>query len=426
MSNTLKFGNGEWYGKKDTILAYNDENSNFKPLPFSFDRASSATVVNKAGLIETVGSGEPRIDFSDDAKGALLLEPSRSNLNTYSEAFDNAYWGKIGSSVTSGFASPSGDLSSFKLATDTSNGIHYITKTVTSSLGKKTFSFYVDYTKNDYVSCSMTYNTNSRGVGIIINLTNDAVFDSINSSTDYTLNIKTVGNFKRIELSAQNTVDDILNTIFISPYNGEEYTWNNAKKTPLYQGDGTSGVYIFGAQLEVGSYATSYIPTQGSAVTRTVEYSKILNQPILKATNKFTMFFDAPKFLEVNGGVGSFDNVMLNLGAAESAYDSGGGLHIYNKVWYYNSGSVSTNIGICYNSLTDSKFAISYDGTSFHKYANGVKIGSIALSASMVNWDTFQTSGMNDAQLDERSWNLKNLKLYNTALSDSELQALTT
>ena len=41
--NTLKFGNGEWYGKKDTILAYNDLNSNFKPLPFSFDRASSAT-----------------------------------------------------------------------------------------------------------------------------------------------------------------------------------------------------------------------------------------------------------------------------------------------------------------------------------------------------------------------------------------------
>ena len=41
--NTLKFGNGEWYGKKDTILAYNDENSNFKPLPFSFDRDTLAT-----------------------------------------------------------------------------------------------------------------------------------------------------------------------------------------------------------------------------------------------------------------------------------------------------------------------------------------------------------------------------------------------
>ena len=85
--NTLKFGNGEWYGKKDTILAYNDENSNFKPLPFSFDRASSATRVNKDGLIETVGSGEPRIDYKDDSKGALKLEPSRSNLVTYSNLF---------------------------------------------------------------------------------------------------------------------------------------------------------------------------------------------------------------------------------------------------------------------------------------------------------------------------------------------------
>ena len=38
--NTLKFGNGEWYGKEGTILAYNDENYNYKPLPFNFERDS--------------------------------------------------------------------------------------------------------------------------------------------------------------------------------------------------------------------------------------------------------------------------------------------------------------------------------------------------------------------------------------------------
>ena len=124
MANTLKFGNGEWYGKKDTILAYNDENYNYKPLPFSFERASSGTVVNKAGLIETVGSGEPRIDYKDDVKGALLLEPQRTNLLPYSEAFDNAYWTKNGASVVSGFTSPKGDLSAFKLVEDTSTGVH--------------------------------------------------------------------------------------------------------------------------------------------------------------------------------------------------------------------------------------------------------------------------------------------------------------
>ena len=58
--NTLKFGNGEWYGKEDTILAYNDENNNYKPLPFTFERASTATVVGKDGLIKTVGSGRTK------------------------------------------------------------------------------------------------------------------------------------------------------------------------------------------------------------------------------------------------------------------------------------------------------------------------------------------------------------------------------
>ena len=73
MANTLKFGNGEWYGKKDTILAYNDENNNYKPLLFDFSRASSATRVNKDGLIETVGGGQARIDFKDDSKGSFVV-----------------------------------------------------------------------------------------------------------------------------------------------------------------------------------------------------------------------------------------------------------------------------------------------------------------------------------------------------------------
>ena len=86
MANTFKFGNGEWAVGKETALAYNDENSNFKPLPFTFDRASTATVVNKQGLIETVGIDEPRIDFLNNTKGHLLLEPERRNIVTDSEA----------------------------------------------------------------------------------------------------------------------------------------------------------------------------------------------------------------------------------------------------------------------------------------------------------------------------------------------------
>ena len=100
MANTLKLGAGKWATGKDTVLSFNDENNNFKPLPFSFSRASSATVVNQSGLIETVGSGEPRIDFKDNTKGALLLEPSRTNSLLQSNSLDQ--WSKSTSMEVTG------------------------------------------------------------------------------------------------------------------------------------------------------------------------------------------------------------------------------------------------------------------------------------------------------------------------------------
>jgi hypothetical protein len=123
MANTLKFGNGEWYGKKDTILAYNDENRNFKPLPFNFSRESSATVINKDGLIEEVGSGQPRIDFKDNTKGALLLEPSRTNYLPKSERLDQ--WSAASNAtVEYGFPDPFGGNKAVK-ATSSSTAQAY-------------------------------------------------------------------------------------------------------------------------------------------------------------------------------------------------------------------------------------------------------------------------------------------------------------
>ena len=98
MANTFKFGNGNWAVKDGYALAYNDENGNFKPLPFDFTRASSATTLNRQGLIETVGSDKPRIDFTDNTSGHLLLEPQRTNSLTYSTLAFN------GGSIPTGWA----------------------------------------------------------------------------------------------------------------------------------------------------------------------------------------------------------------------------------------------------------------------------------------------------------------------------------
>tara|TARA_R100000426_G_scaffold67083_1_gene46744 strand:- start:285 stop:578 length:294 start_codon:yes stop_codon:yes gene_type:complete len=63
MANTFKFGNENWAVKDGKVLAYNDENNAFKPLPFTFARSSSATRVDNEGLIKTTDSGFARIDF---------------------------------------------------------------------------------------------------------------------------------------------------------------------------------------------------------------------------------------------------------------------------------------------------------------------------------------------------------------------------
>ena len=87
MANTLNVGNGDWATKENSLLGYNSENGNYKPLPFDFTRASNGTFVNKSGLIETAANGVPRIDFLGNTNGALFLEPQRTNLVTYSSDF---------------------------------------------------------------------------------------------------------------------------------------------------------------------------------------------------------------------------------------------------------------------------------------------------------------------------------------------------
>ena len=406
MANTFKFGNGQWAVGKETALAYNDENSNFKPLPFDFDRGSTATVVNKNGLIETVGTDEPRIDFLNNTNGHLVIEPSRQNKMPSSEDFNGADWNRSFLTITSDDAiSPYGTSTADKIAF-TGNGSLRAWNTFTFT-DAYTFSIFVKKGNSRYVTLRSFAFTTSAIIGFDL--------DNVTAQTGGVIE-QYPNNWFRLSISKNISSDADKNGYFYF------YLPNNLGSTTSVSGN---YAYIFGNQIEEGSYATSYIPTSGSAVTRSADYTKILNSPILKATNQFTLFFDAKDFLLVNGTSTSFDDVMFVLGAGESAYDAGTSIHIYNRTWFYYNGSTADHIGVCYNALTDSKFAISYDGTKYTRYANGVKLGTFTVTASMANWDSITTGASNDAQGDERTFNLSNLQLYNTALSDSELQALT-
>jgi hypothetical protein len=265
MANTLKFGNGQWATKVGSTLAYNDEGGNFKPLPFNFTRSTGGTRVNKDGLIEVVTNNKPRIDFLNDSNGALLLEPQRSNLALYSNDLSNAAWDKSYSTITSNAAiSPDGTTNANKVVETTDTGLHRAGQgAIAVTSGQVyTFSFYAKAAERNELELQR------------IN-TSGTVFNNISVTTaDLILGTLSVG--LNVTSSSINSVGDgwyriSLSLTAIATGSGGLNIGMQKDGNVSYLGDGTSGVYIYGFQAEQGSYATSYIPTQGATATRVAE-----------------------------------------------------------------------------------------------------------------------------------------------------------
>jgi hypothetical protein len=402
MASTLKLGNGNWGVKEDSLLAYSDKNNNFLPLPFDFSRASSATVVNKAGLIETVQSGEPRIDFSDSVDGALLLEPQRSNLLTYSEDFNDASWIKSRASITdNSLISPDGTLNADKLIPNTYNTAnHYIRKTASIiNLTDYSYSFFAKKGEYNFVS---TY-VSALGGAYSWDLENGVVIAGINAF------IENYGNgWYRCGLNATSSSTSLSCRIYANKY---------SDRNTSFQGDGTSGVYIYGAQLEQGSYATSYIPTQGSSSTRIAEIcnnsgsAQDFNDSEGVLYGEFsTNNTDSPNWLNIS------DTSAVNwlfLGKQDG----------YIRVYLRANDSVILDYT---KPLEDkNKIALSYKSGDIKVYINGVNVdnstNTFSFTSALSRIDFNQYSG--GGTQTQIAW--KAITVFNTALTDEELIELT-
>ncbi len=387
MSNTLKFGNGNWATKEGSTLAYNDENNNFKPLPFSFERDSSATVVNKDGLIEVVGAGMPRIDYKDNSEGALLLEPQSTNLITHSSELTNSSWVKTNTgtgsapSITSNYSiSPDGtqnaDRVIFNLNGGTANGdISQVSVTIGSVSS-------ASYTNSVYIKSNTSNNydlvvTDPSGGHIIKNI-----------STEW----------QRFD----NPRESVTNASFRIRLRGDEGTSDYAD------------VSIWGAQIEEGSYATSYIPTSGSTVTRLADSCSQTTPSGVIGQTEGTLFVDVD-FLTFSG----FDYFGLNDGSNnERVLIQRSGTNIKT---YINSTEIDSQ---SLSSLSN-KIAVSYKANEYKFYLNGTKIAtntSSSVTPSGLNTFEFELGGGFGLFAYLKT---KDARVYNTVLTDEELVALT-
>ena len=395
MANTLNLGNGNWATKEDSLLAYNSENGNFKPLPFDFTRASSATVVNKAGLIETVGSGEPRIDFSNDAKGALLLEPTRLQLLPYSEDFTNAAWVKTNVTLTSSnVISPDGTQNASKIEATASDSSLQDSITVTSG---------TTYTLSVYLkTVSGTLDT-AIGLG----------------SPGFPQNEGEGGRYKNITVTNE----------------WKRYTLTSTADASAATGIGVGGfnsfstgeeVYVWGAQLEQGSYATSYIPNFGNSagVTRSADVcNNGGNEQVINST-------EGTLYVEANL-IDGYDN--NNFLATIFDNSNGGNNHVIIQRYLGNIQS-KIKVGTTQAEITESnttsgnkKIAFTYKANEFKMFVNGSQVGLTDTSGSVFSPNTLDKINVGSYYNSTLSFNngVKDLRVYNTALTDAELQALT-
>ena len=391
MANTFKFGNGNWAVKDGYALAYNDENNNFKPLPFDFTRASSATRVNKQGLIETVPSGKPRIDFTDNTSGHLLLEPSRTNYSIYSQ--DTSTWTYV--EFGSGSA---GTITTGK--TDMFGGTNAI---------------------------QINFPANAENVSVRFGHTTSSISSG---SAQTSLYVKLVGSTTSDKIIQLRTGSDAEN-ITISGDSFVRYTKTHTKASneafniKLRPGEGTSSggfsIIVCHPQEEAGSHETSYIPTSGSAVTRSAETAN--------GAGNSTVFNDSEGVLYAEIAALANDGTIRRLAIANSAAT---GLH---RLEYYSTNNVifgvtyilPSNQAVLSYTLPDAtefvKIAYKYKANDFALWVNGVEVntdssGSVPTGLTKLNFDN--GAGGNDFY-----GKVKQLMVFNEALSDSELQALT-
>jgi hypothetical protein len=239
----------------------------------TFTRTSSATRVNSDGLIEVVPANSPRFDFdpiSGESLG-LLVEEARSNLLLRSEELQDVYWSTDNGTLESSTAqTPRGDTFATKFVGNADTSWKRFFRFTPISAGNfYTASFFVKAAGIRYCSTyfrSSEFGDFNAGNMLVIDLeTGDiAVGNTISGKVE-----KFPNGWFRISISKLATASSQTQCV-VSLAESLALTFN-----PSILGDGTSGIYIWGAQLEEGAFPTSYIPTTTSTVTRTADNASI-------------------------------------------------------------------------------------------------------------------------------------------------------
>jgi hypothetical protein len=244
------------------------------PTP-TFTRASTATFVGSNGLIQSAAINGARFDHDPvtlACKG-LLIEESRTNVMLRSQDFSNVVWLKSNSTISGTlYTDPSGASTANELVEDILSAGHTCTQTAgTSTIGiTYTFSVFVKRkdTSNQFIIIGATGLVSAAFMSV--NLTNGVTATGIGSPVA-PINVSSTAypnGWYRVQFSVVATSAAAITLDIRLSRDG---TW----ATRSYLGDGVQSSLIWGAQVEAGSFPTSYIPTASASVVRSADVCSI-------------------------------------------------------------------------------------------------------------------------------------------------------
>jgi hypothetical protein len=343
----------------------------------------------------------PRLTYQNGGGGcpSLLLEKQSTNLLSYSEDFVNAYWSKFNGTIsTNTTTSPDGTQNADSLVSDSGQyGVLYIAAQFTAGQNV-TLSIFAKAN----TSSTIRLGTTDAGIDYsgVFNLSNG----TITSSTGVTASIQSMGN---------GWYRCIINRTMAGSANmfAVEY-------------EGNKSLYIWGAQAEVSSYPTSYIPTTSASATRVADACFKTGISSLIGQTEGVIFYD--------GVLTGISNPFANL--INSEKNTTGSFAIQQGLNNSIAGDIfvgSTRVvaiqGGNFSVGTRTKIAFAYKSGSSALYVNGTQIAtSSATFTPIENMDDIYIGDETTYFSYKENTQVNQVALFKTRLTNAELASLTT
>ena len=388
---------------------------------FTVDRNSTKYVLGNGGTIVPVATDEPAFEFNADGtyKG-LLVEPAATNVCKQSEDIATS-WGPTNATITvNATTAPNGNTTADKLNDDSGGGtgVVAVAQTITVSAATKyTASVFL---KADQLAFArlLAFNYDGGTSGSqYFGLSGDGSLGTASNLDDSSITAYPDGWYRCSITWTQGAADtSFLFVIYVAD------SISNAS----VDRDGTSSIFVWGAQVEAGPIATSYIPTTTASVTRVKDDITQTGAQSLIGQTEGTLYVEVDWRL----ASGTFQFLLsVNDGTADNRIiifkHNSDELRMYAKA---DGGAPNPDQGESPSGYSGiQKFAFAYAEDDFELYRNGSSIssdtsGSLAALATLTDIDL----GQNFNAGNQANMHIRAVALYPTRLSDAECEALTT